>query len=275
MENYQQQRFEFKYLLSERQALAVRDFISGYMRLDTFSAKFPDLSYPVHSLYLDSDQLDLYMHTINGRKNRYKLRIRYYEQHGETPLFFEIKGRQDNVIFKKRSTVKREAFSKLMAGDDPCGDDLVKPSENELVNLRNFCDLRRSLEATPRSQVSYLREAWLPEVDNHLRITFDRDVRTGPDLNAEMSTETKHLDSVFGDQVVLELKFTNRYPNWVRELVRVFNLTQTSAAKYVDGVTVMGEDCLSHELLDQIALHRGCLRRALRRENAQRASMNG
>lgn len=253
----------------------MRDFVSGYLRLDSFAAKFENLSYPVHSLYLDSESLDLYMNTINGDKNRYKLRVRYYEQAGDTPLFFEIKGRQDNVIFKTRSVVKRTSFERLMAGDDPSEQDLVKPSSIELKNLRTFCNLRRTLDATPRSQVSYLREAWLPEEDNHLRITFDRDVRTGPDLEAKMSTETADLESVFGDLVVLELKFTNRFPNWVRELVRVFNLTQTSAAKYVDGVMVMGEDCLTDELLEQISLDRGCRRRMQRREGALGLLQNG
>ena len=46
---------------------------------------------------------------------------------------------------------------------------------------------------------------------------------------------------VFGDNTVLELKFTNRFPDWFRELVRIFGLMQCGAAKYVDGVTLMGE----------------------------------
>ncbi len=253
MDRVQQQRFEFKYIIPEDRALAIRDFVSAYLELDEFGRRFESLSYPVHSLYLDSEMLDLYMHTINGDKNRHKLRIRYYEQEGTTPLFFEIKRRQDNVISKVRCKVKRESLHRLLWGDDPDFDDLVSPSDEELEKLRFFCRLRRSIDATPRSQVSYLREAWLPEEENHLRITFDRDVRTGPDREAAMSTETDHLAQVFGDRVVLELKFTNRFPDWVRELVRVFNLIQTSAAKYVDGVVVLGESRLTERMLDEIA----------------------
>jgi hypothetical protein len=44
---------------------------------------------------------------------------------------------------------------------------------------------------------------------------------------------------VWGRAVVLELKFTDRYPNWFRDLVQIFNLRQCGAAKYADGVTLL------------------------------------
>jgi hypothetical protein len=50
-----------------------------------------------------------------------------------------------------------------------------------------------------------------------------------------------HPETVWGKDVVLELKFTNRFPDWFRELVRVFGLRQCGAAKYVDGVALLGE----------------------------------
>jgi hypothetical protein len=40
--------------------------------------------------------------------------------------------------------------------------------------------------------------------------------------------------------VILELKFTNRFPNWFRELVRMANVMQCGAAKYVSGVQLIG-----------------------------------
>ena len=45
--------------------------------------------------------------------------------------------------------------------------------------------------------------------------------------------------------MVLELKSTNRFPDWFRELVRVFGLRQCGAAKYADGVALQGEYRLS------------------------------
>ena len=39
----------------------------------------------------------------------------------------------------------------------------------------------------------------------------------------------------------LELKFTGRFPDWFKELVRVFGLKQGSASKYADGIALKGE----------------------------------
>jgi len=41
--------------------------------------------------------------------------------------------------------------------------------------------------------------------------------------------------------VILELKFTNRFPVWFEDLVRSCNLVLTGAAKYVEGVAACGE----------------------------------
>ena len=94
----QLQRFELKYVVNERKALAVRDFVSSYLDVDEYGATLPNFSYPVHSLYLDSDDLSLYQTTINGDKNRFKLRLRYYDGREDSPVFFEVKRRTNNTM---------------------------------------------------------------------------------------------------------------------------------------------------------------------------------
>src|SRR6185295_9548193 len=115
----QLQRFELKYLVPESVALRVRDFVRSYLELDEFGATLPNFSYPVHSLYLDSDDLYIYHTTINGDKNRFKLRLRYYEDRADAPVFFEIKRRVNSVIMKQRGGVRREAVDELLAGHLP------------------------------------------------------------------------------------------------------------------------------------------------------------
>src|SRR6266478_882465 len=84
----QQQRFELKYLIPEETALLVRDFVRSYLQMDEYSVGRPNYSYPVHSLYLDSQQLKLYWDTINGNKNPFKPRLPYYSTSPHTPVFF-------------------------------------------------------------------------------------------------------------------------------------------------------------------------------------------
>jgi len=237
----QQQRFELKYVIKEDVARAVSDFVSGYLEIDEYGATLPNFSYPVHSLYLDSDNLHLYHTTINGDKNRYKLRLRYYDNRSEAPIFFEIKRRMNNIIAKQRGGVRRDAVDWLLAGHLPEPAHLVSCDPRQQVALQNFCKLTHSIRAIPKAHIAYLREAWISPRDNSVRVTLDRAVRCEAEPLAHLHTRMTDPVVVFGKEVVLELKFTDRFPDWFKQLVRVFGLMQCGAAKYVDGVTLAGE----------------------------------
>jgi hypothetical protein len=233
----QHQRFEHKYIIPEDVALKVSDFVRCYLDLDEYGATLPGHSYPVHSLYLDSPDLKLYQSTINGEKNRFKLRLRFYENRPDAPVYFEIKRRMNNTIAKQRGGVRREAVDWLVAGHLPEPGHLVSKEPRQLVALQRFCQLMTEMRARPRTHVAYYREAWLSQRDNSVRVTLDRKVRIEVETGVQLTTEMRNPVLVFGNAVVLELKFTNRFPEWFKELVRVFGLMQCGAAKYVDGLT--------------------------------------
>jgi hypothetical protein len=238
----QSQRFELKYIIKDNLALAIRDFVASYLELDEFAATRPDLSYPVHSLYLDSDVYTLYQRTINGNKNRYKLRLRFYENRPGAPVYCEIKSRHDNTISKQRGAIHRDAVDTVLAGQLPEESQMASDDPKHLLALQNFVQYVNELRARPRVHVAYLREAWMPSGGgNAVRVTMDRKVRSCPEPTARLVAEMDDPVFVFGDMVVLELKFTGRFPDWFADLVRVFGLRQTSAAKYVDGVELLEE----------------------------------
>ncbi len=237
----QLQRFELKYLITAQLALPIRDFVNSYLEIDEYAASRPNLSYPVHSLYLDSDDLKTYHETINGTKNRFKLRLRFYDDRRETPLFFEIKRRVNNCILKQRGGVRREAVNWLLAGHLPEPGHLISKEPKQLVALQRFSLLLNQLHAKPKAHVSYLREAWVSQQNNSVRVTLDREMAFEPVFTARGSTRMERPIFPFGKNVILELKFTDRFPDWFRELVRIFGLVQFAAAKYAEGVTILGE----------------------------------
>jgi hypothetical protein len=237
----QASRFEQKYIITEDTALQVREFVRSYLELDENGVGKPNYSYPVHSLYLDSDDLKLYWSTINGDKNRFKLRLRFYNDNPDTPIFFEIKRRMNNCILKQRGGVRREAVQLLLDGQFPEMTHLVSQNPKQLVALQNFCHLMNQIHAVPKVHIAYLREAYVPHDDNSARLTMDRIVRSEPELSARLSTKMENPIVVWGNDIVLELKFTNRFPDWFGELVRVFGVRQCGAAKYVDGAALLGE----------------------------------
>ncbi len=237
----QLQRWELKYVIPEDVALAVREFVRSYLELDEYGAKRSDLSYTIHNLYLDSDDLAIYWGTINGDKNRYKLRLRFYEDNPQAPVFFEIKRRMNESIMKQRGGVKRPAVAAVLAGHLPAPSELVSGDPRQLGALQRFVELSAWHAAHPVAHVRYDREAWISVHDNSVRVTMDRNVLISPEFVARFSDQLDDPTCVFGRLVILELKFTGRFPDWFKEMVRIFNLRQGSASKYADGIARKGE----------------------------------
>lgn len=235
----QQSRFELKYLITEQTAAKVRDFVRCYLAMDEFGVGRPNYSYPVHSLYLDSDSLEIYWRTVNGDKNRYKLRLRYYSDNPDTPVFFEIKRRMKDVILKQRGGVRHEAVPMLIEGHLPEPSMLLSQDPGSLVAVQRFQQLMFGLNAKPKSHIYYKREAYVADNDE-VRVTMDRDVYSEANLSSTIKVKMANPVHSYKGFVILELKFTNRFPNWFRELVRVAGTMQCGAAKYLSGVQDMG-----------------------------------
>lgn len=239
----QASRFELKYLVTEETALRVRDFVLCYLNMDENSVGKPNYSYPVHSLYLDSKALDLYWRTINGDKNRFKLRVRYYSDKSGTPVFFEIKRRMKDIIQKQRGGVHQESVAKILAGHFPEASDVTSQSPKSIGAIQHFQTLMTRLHALPMTHIFYMREAYVSDNDE-VRVTMDRSVLIEPNPSGKIKTQMTNPVHAYRNLVILELKFTDRHPNWFRELVRVADTMQTGAAKYVSGINLLGHRAL-------------------------------
>jgi len=250
----QPQRFELKYLVREEMTGGMRDFIACFLELDDFSVGQPNNSYPIHSVYLDSDRLQTHNATRNGDKNRFKLRLRYYNDNPGSPVFFEIKQRIDNSILKQRCPVRRDAVPLLLSGQLPDPDHLLSSDSRHLGALQRFTYLQQQLNATPKLHNNYQREAWVSSGNNSIRVTFDRNIHIEPFFENHAVIPLTRARRIYPDFVVLELKFTGRYPNWFRDLVDRFDLMRSAASKYSGGVESLGEYCFTN---DPFAAHAG------------------
>jgi hypothetical protein len=97
------------------------------------------------------------------------------------------------------------------------------------------------IDARPAAFVRYMREAYEPPNTNEVRLTFDRFLQAGP-YRGELSL--KGMESwprPYIDGVVLEMKFTDRFPHWMHECCQRFNLWRSSFAKYVRCVSVLDD----------------------------------
>jgi hypothetical protein len=237
-------RFELKYRVSESKAQAIRDYVRHYLPMDHYAMNYPGGQYPISSLYLDSANLDLCKETLAGKANRFKLRIRAYDDAFDSPLFFEIKRRVNKVILKSRARIRRPDLLAALDGRLPNNGRSVKDQQA----LEQFLYYQRMIQGRPVVLVRYRREPYEGDTENRVRVTFDRDLCYRPVTVPEVTLNGYGWQRIEMPFVVLEVKFTDHYPAWLHEMICVFNLNLSSMSKYVTSVRQSQRDAFSYYL---------------------------
>lgn len=231
------QRFEYKYLIDRERARLASAIAAAHLVPDIHADTLQGNEYPVYSLYLDTRGLALYGSSVAGEKNRFELRVRCYDARG--PAYFEIKARRGDVVFKSRAAVHREFAERVAGGFCVVREDLVNFSPDGLATVEEFCRLGASLLARPTVWVHYRREAYVDPRGTGARVTLDRHLMCRWTTSAAPEPDGPGWVALPEDWVVLEVKFTDTYPNWAREMVQALDLVRTSMAKYVNAVDTL------------------------------------
>ena len=225
-------RFELKYQISESKAAGVEKYIQPYISPDRYCKLQPTGSYPIVSLYLDSHDLTLCRESLTGKKNRIKIRIRGYSDDPAYPKFFEIKRRLNTVIVKDRQRVNHRDIERLLSGG-------ALPEQyysTEQEPLKQFLFYQRYINARPLILVRYIRKAYEDNSETRVRITFDRELAykmsSRPNVALNGCGWQRHPIS----DVILEIKFTSKFPAWLSRMVRCLDLQQQSFSKYANCV---------------------------------------
>lgn len=252
MKNYQASRYELKYIVTEAQAQSMAEFVRAHLAPDRYTQTCANQSigYQVCSLYLDSRDRACYSQTQQGEKNRFKLRMRFYDEAPTSPVFLEIKRRVTQVVQKKRAAISRDAAERLLRGASPEMSMLLKNSPAERDGLLDFCRLRDQIGAVSQVFVDYYRKAYESHRGNEFRITFDRQV-SGSAFQAGRGLRLPAERTITKIQgVVFEMKFINQPAEWMLNLARQFQLQAISVPKYVESVdVVVGAKRISETLL--------------------------
>ncbi len=233
------QRFEYKYLIGESQAGAVRAFALAHLCADSHTDAAHNNEYPVQSVYLDTADMSLYYETVTGERNRFKLRVRSYDPCAHAPAFLEIKARKNEAVLKERAPVHKGALGRIVGSFCTMRGDLSDSSAAHVGALDRFCELCARLSARPRVVVRYRREAYVDPDGGPLRVTMDRDVACAHTNGPVVDPDALEWVALAGESVVLEIKFTDTFPRWAREMVQALGLVRTSAAKYVRSVDAL------------------------------------
>ena len=226
--------FERKFVVSEAQAAAVVAWAARHLRPDPHSAPGSVGNYQVTSLYLDTEDLDVYHR--RGSFGRAKYRLRRYD--GAAGVFLERKCKVGGRVRKRRPLVGADELSRLAEGLHP-----------EEWPGRWFGRRVVARALRPTCLVSYGRVAMLGESPRGaIRLTVDR----GFLCRGAGGFEPPAVASgavIFEGQGVVELKFRTTMPALFKSLIREHSLIATRASKYRAAV----EACGLHPLLREKA----------------------
>ncbi|MFZ0035144.1 MAG: polyphosphate polymerase domain-containing protein [Sedimentisphaerales bacterium] len=229
-------RYEMKYVISESKAAAVARFIEPHLKVDRYSVSRPNYAYPIVSLYIDSDDLRLCLESLGGLLNRFKLRVRSYSDEPESPQFFEIKRRANTVIIKSRARVTPHDVAALLSGQ------YVPPLQNhktEVDAIKQFQLYMKNVGAKPKVLIRYMRQAYESDTENRVRVTFDRQLAYKVSQQPQVllgGRGWQYNPVTLGGGVILEIKFTGRYPPWLCRMVQYLNLQQQPVSKYTTSI---------------------------------------
>jgi len=231
-----------KYLITDIEAEEVKCFIEPYMSPDRHAVE--GATYEVNTMYLDSPDLALYWSSERGELDRFKLRIRSYTDYPDAPVFFEIKRRLNHVISKRRARVHRNAVQTALAGEAIVPGVLAVATDDESETLLQFRDRMEFLEATPRVAVRYLREAYESDFEDRVRVTIDQSLAClpCPEYDPAVWTFDERWYNMSHFAAVLEIKFSDVFPDWLRLLVQRLHLVRDSIAKYVVCMKELGHE---------------------------------
>ena len=238
-DSIQWQRYEAKYLITSMQAEYLLDYCRKHLPADPHSAVIPNRQYPIYSIYLDSPDWINLRDTVERKPMRVKLRIRTYrERHVSAqglPAFFEVKRKVLGVIRKTRAKVSAELTAQVVQAGFPAFSHLPKDSKAARENLNTFLDVRRRSDAYPAVGVYYTREAYerRDRSGDTTRISLDRHLSYGLLDSPGSLTCSQWRPVPMQGFVILEVKFTNTFPEWVNQLIHRGEIVRTGFCKYL------------------------------------------
>jgi len=220
-------RYEYKYIVDPSLVPSIRRFISGFAKPDPYAAQVSDNCYPVASLYLDTVDFKFYQQVRAGEKVRFKLRVRSYSDDSQSPVFLELKRKNNSVLSKQRVSVSRERAAMILNRSNE-----ISGTTGDGKDLHFFINHVQLTGARPVIRIRYRREAYESRLQEPVRLTIDTNVQYSSTHNPVFTYSSGMWKSTPIDGAIIEIKFTEMFPGWIADLIRTFSLIQQPVPKY-------------------------------------------
>lgn len=198
-------RHEYKFLISPNAARLLKLRLPHIMSRDPHAG--PTGQYTIRSLYFDDPNFTAFRDKVDGVDNRTKYRIRCYN--GDTShCRLERKEKKGHLTRKAGQSIQAQDALALQNRTFPHGEGLCE-------ELRLLC---ASQGLRPMVLVDYDRTPFVCAAGN-VRITLDENLRTRPYCGNLFDTHQSMMPVLEGNQVILEVKFDDYLPGYLRDVL--------------------------------------------------------
>ncbi len=233
-------RFELKYAVPVAQRDRILALARDHVRPDKHALDLPGglQGYEVHSLYLDTPDLQDYRQRLAERKVRERLRVRSYgpRSAGPFPGFLENKRKLENWVIKARVALPANSEQYVASTQpEPWRQWIPAITGRGAYAAKHFERLTTNGRRVPVSVVHYTREVFVGQDPDRpqVRLTLDHNVTasTGGLGYGDLYREP-HVELIPPDWMVLEMKFGGSKPGWMRHICRELGLRAIPISKF-------------------------------------------
>lgn len=211
-------RHEIKYVITEEQCEKLKELFTPYMRGDEYGNS------TIKNVYFDTPSYLLIRNSIEKPVYKEKLRLRGYGDISSTsPVFLEVKKKYKGVVYKRRVRLTESDAVDYVSGRTRLPDSQISREIDYFISYYK--------ELSPKTVISYEREAYYSKTDETFRMTFDRNVLYRQnDLSLESSAYGKLI--LPKGLVLMEVKTAYAIPLWLTSFLSENKIYKTSFSKY-------------------------------------------
>lgn len=216
-------RNEWKYRLPMTDLEIIRTRLAALLSNDRHSDE--QGGYAVHSLYFDDLYDSCAKENDGGTAERFKYRIRFYNNY-EGFLKLERKEKLFGKCRKKAALLSEKQYEVIISGN---AEEVFWSTEDPVI--RQFCVDIVTKGFAPKAIVDYERIAFVEPITN-VRITLDRNIAASSEVDRFLNLDYLKIPLQKKGEHVLEVKFDEILPGYIKQAVTVPSMTQTAFSKY-------------------------------------------
>ena len=210
-------RVETKYLLTDEEYKKLMKKIDKYLMEDRFYKS------TICNIYFDTDDYDIINKSLDKPPFKQKVSLRSYNVPNlDDDVFFEIKGKYNGVVFKRREKIKLIDYYNYIENN-------TMPNNKQIMKEIDYIIKKENLK--PKLMLSYDRYSYYDKDNKNFRITFDKNIRSREE---ELKLEYGDAGKLYFDNPmhIMELKSLGTIPLWFTDVLTKLKIYPKSFSKY-------------------------------------------